>query len=130
MLVKHDNRGLEIRFPFEIYMHPKHQQELMECEWGSWEDNSTEDGELDVEEYGGQIHPVQILQRQKDRTHHYRNTLVVEDTEEATAIAYAVASGTFQLYCPRVAVRVFDLLLPYTDEEFRRGPWAGGPTGT
>ena len=117
-----------VAWPVRVYLQPKHREELIDCEMGSWEDNSIRDGEhwvVDAEAYGSDVHPVPLLQEDRGS----RNELVLNTPEEVDAICYAVASGTFQLYHYRVARRVFDLLFHHASEEYRNGLWAAGPSG-
>lgn len=118
---------MPVAFPFSVFMRAAHREVLADCELGSWEDHTSDAGEFDRDAYGGP-HPYEILQAQASRPGP-SSTLRVNDVEEAEAIAYALASGTFQLYHYRVARRVFDLLLPITSEAFQTGYWGGGPNG-
>lgn len=119
-------------FPLNLYLSPAHAEELRECEFGSWEDHTdVVEGVglvFDHAQYGGP-HPVQILDDQPDRRTR-KDRLVINYQDEADSIAYAVASGTFQLYHFRVADRLFWELLPHCSEEFQKGSWSRGPTGT
>lgn len=90
-------------FPIKIKISEKALAELVQSEWGSWEDHKHAGG-----------HPCEIAQR-------HRKVLVVENRKEADRMYYAVCSGTFQLQRKvgegpsyfRTACRIADILRPH-----------------
>lgn len=114
-------------YPITVKMSSKAMGELHSCEYGSYEDHidwRMIDGKLHRAEpyHEGLLHIVEIIERDKRKT-----KCELRSQEEVDEFIVQMSTGTFSIYHPRVATRLYEELFPYASEEARERSW--WPTG-
>lgn len=104
-----------------LSVNPDVLKELIECEYGSYEDAGANDKSVDVDT--GSTHVVNIFKR-------HTHCIIINDETEARTVYLAVCSGTFQQQCRhhlRIAEGICDHLRKFcTPEELRLWPYPSG----
>jgi hypothetical protein len=111
-------------FPFKFRISAFALRELIECEFGSYEDHIEwqrgADGKREPPYDDGRLHCVEICER-------YKTQIVMNDQWELDEVFRQACTGTWSIYCNGTAQRLYDTLRPLASERAQRDTWR--PTG-
>ncbi len=111
---------MEIQFPVRVRLTPMAISELINCEYGSYEDHILADGTR-LEHYAdGSLHAVEIAQR-------FKTFIEMRDQYEIDEILGQSATGTWSMYHLHSAMKLYDALIPLASPKAQK--WIGPPTG-
>jgi len=101
-------------FPIRVRMNESALYELHGCEYGSYEDHIKYDGTREGEYADGKLHCVELIDRGGHKGH--KTVVILETQDELDEFFCAAMTGTWGMFCPRVAFRVFDELYDFVSE--------------
>lgn len=91
-----------IRYPVVFSARSKILDELMSCEYGSYEDHIKNDGKREPPYDSGRLHAVEIMLRSKSKTKVY-----LQSQTEVVEFFQAACTGTFGLYHLSTVIRLW-----------------------